>query len=195
MVEALARNLDVTAVVRDAGKISQNVPVIEKEVLALTREDLAPFDVVINAFGVPSELSPQHVSVGQHLIEILHNSHTRLLVVGGAGSLFVNPEHSVRLLDTAEFPDVYKPTASAQAQNLRDLQDAVGLSWAFLSPAAFFDANGARTGAYQLGGEQLQLNQQGNSYVSYADFAIAMLDEAEHPRHVNQRFSVVSESV
>ncbi|UOO90514.1 NAD(P)-dependent oxidoreductase [Vitreoscilla massiliensis] len=192
--EALARNLDVTAIVRDASKISQDVPVIEKDALALSRDDVAPFDVIINAFGAPSELSHLHVAVGQHLIALLQHSATRLLVVGGAGSLFVNPEHTVRLIDTPEFPDIYKPTASNQAQNLQDLQAASDLNWAFLSPAAFFDAEGKRSGAYQLGSEELIVNQAGNSYVSYADYAIALIDEALQPQHRNQRFSVVAEA-
>ena len=192
--EALARGLDVTAIVRDASKISQDVAVIEKDVLALSRDDLAPFDVVINAFGAPSELSHLHVEVGQHLIALLQHSATRLLVVGGAGSLFVNPEHTLRLIDTPEFPDEYKPIASNQAQNLQDLQAASDLNWAFLSPAAFFDAEGKRSGAYQLGGEELVLNRAGNSYVSYADYATAMIDEATAPKHLNQRFSIVGET-
>ena len=192
--EAISRGLDVTAIVRDASKISQNVPVLEKDVLALSRDDLAPFDVVINAFGAPSELSHLHVTVGQHLMALLQSTATRLLVVGGAGSLFVNAEHSLRLIDTPEFPDVYKPIASNQGQNLQDLQAASDLNWAFLSPAAFFDPAGKRTGRYTLGGDELLLNSEGNSYVSYADYATAMIDEATAPKHLNQRFSIVGET-
>ena len=192
--EAISRGLDVTAIVRDASKISQNVPVLEKDVLALSRDDLAPFDVVINAFGAPSELSHLHVTVGQHLMALLQGTATRLLVVGGAGSLFVNAEHSLRLIDTPEFPDVYKPIASNQGQNLQDLQAASDLNWAFLSPAAFFDPEGKRTGRYTLGGDELLLNSEGNSYVSYADYATAMIDEATAPKHLNQRFSIVGET-
>ena len=192
--EAISRGLDVTAIVRDASKISQNVPVLEKDVLALSRADLAPFDVVINAFGAPSELSHLHVTVGQHLIALLQGTATRLLVVGGAGSLFVNAEHTFRLIDTPEFPDIYKPIASNQGQNLQDLQAASDLNWAFLSPAAFFDPTGKRTGRYTLGGDELLLNSEGNSYVSYADYATAMIDEVTAPKHLNQRFSIVGET-
>lgn len=193
--EAISRGLDVTAIVRDGNKISQNVPVIAKDVLALTKDDVADFDVVINAFGAPSELSHLHAKVGQHLIQLLQGSNTRLLVVGGAGSLFVNPEHSLRLVDTPEFPEIYKPIAQGQLQNLLDLQASQNLNWTFLSPAAFFDAEGKRTGKYQAAGEEFTLNAQGNSYISYADYAIAMLDEAEHPQHNKQRFSVVAEQI
>ena len=192
--EAISRGLDVTAIVRDASKISQNVPVLAKDVLALSRDDLAAFDVVINAFGAPSELSHLHVTVGQHLMALLQGTATRLLVVGGAGSLFVNAEHSLRLIDTPEFPDVYKPIASNQGQNLQDLQAASDLNWAFLSPAAFFDPAGKHTGRYTLGGDELLLNNEGNSYVSYADYATAMIDEATAPKHLNQRFSIVGET-
>jgi putative NADH-flavin reductase len=75
---------------------------------------------------------------------------------------------------------------------LRILQETTGIQWTFISPSAFFDPEGARTGTYQLGKDHLLVNASGQSYVSYADYAIAVLDEIENPQHLNQRFTVGS---
>ncbi|MFB5763647.1 NAD(P)-dependent oxidoreductase [Paenibacillus medicaginis] len=191
--EAADRGHEVTAIVRDASKVS-NTSVLEKDVFSLTADDLKTFDVVINAFGAPPGQEHLHVEAGRALINALKGTpQTRLIVVGGAGSLYVDEAKSVRLMDTPDFPKQFLPTASNQGQNLQDLQSSSGIQWTFVSPAAFFDAQGARTGAYQTGKDNLFFNAQGDSYISYADFAIAVVDEAEQANHVNERFAVVGE--
>lgn len=187
--EALSRNLDVTAIVRDAKKVTASIPTIEKDILSLTTEDLTPFDVVINAFGAPFGQEEQHVIVGKHLIEILNKLQTRLLVVGGAGSLYVDEDKTLKVIDTPDFPAIFVPTASNQAKNFEDLK-ASSINWTFVSPSAFFDAEGPRTGNFVLGDDHLLINEEGNSYISYADFAIAMIDEVENAAHVQKRFTV-----
>lgn len=97
-------------------------------------------------------------------------------------------------MDTPDFPAAFLPTAKSQAQNLEDLQHSTGIQWTFVSPAALFDPAGKRTGSYKKGGDVLTLNSKGESYISYADFAIAILDEIENPQHKNERFSVVGEA-
>jgi len=193
LTEAVARGHEVTAIVRNAAKIqSQSVAVIEKDVFDLTTSDIAVFDVVINAFGAPIGQETLHVEAGRHLIDIFKDAKdTKLFVVGGAGSLFVDPEKTVRVIETPDFPDMFKATASNQAQNLEDLL-ASSITWTFLSPSAFFDPEGPRTGTYIKGKDHLLVNEQGESYVSYADFAIAVLDEIENSKHVNERFTVAS---
>ncbi|MNP60950.1 hypothetical protein D3C76_1560820 [compost metagenome] len=96
-------------------------------------------------------------------------------------------------MDTPDFPALFLPTASNQGKNLDILLGTEGVNWTFLSPSANF-ALGKRTGSYQTGADQLLINSKGESYVSYEDFAVAVVDEIEHPRHLNQRFTVVSES-
>ncbi|TXK76940.1 NAD(P)-dependent oxidoreductase [Paenibacillus sp. N3.4] len=196
MKESLDRGHNVTAIVRNASKITnEKVHVVEKDILALTTTDLAPFDVVVNAFGSVPGQEKQHIEAGKVLIEALKGApHTRLLVVGGAGSLFVDPEKTIRLVDTTEFPAAYEPLARSQGENLQDLLAAEGISWTFLSPAAFFNPEGRRTGAYQAGKDHVITNSEGQSYISYADYAIALVDEIEKPQHVNQRFTVVAEA-
>ncbi|MGG0658209.1 NAD(P)-dependent oxidoreductase [Rummeliibacillus pycnus] len=191
--EAVSRGHEVTAIVRNASKIQdQSVVTLEKDVFDLTTADINGFDVVVNAFGAPIGQETLHVEAGRHLIEIFKDAkNTKLFVVGGAGSLFVDPEKTVRVIETPDFPDMFKATASNQAQNLADLQ-ASTITWTFLSPSAFFDPEGPRTGKYIEGKDHLLVNEQGESYVSYADFAIAVLDEIENPKHVNERFTVAS---
>ncbi|MBB6669835.1 NAD(P)-dependent oxidoreductase [Cohnella nanjingensis] len=189
--EAASRGHDVTAIVRDASKLTDKVNVLEKDALALTAADLSSFDVVVNAFGNIENVS-LHVELGNRLIDALKGTDTRLIVVGGAGSLFVDPEKKVRVVDTPDFPDFIKPLANAQGENLRILQGTSDLKWTFISPSAEF-ALGTRTGAYQSGQDNLLVNAKGRSYVSYEDYAIAVVDEIEQPRHIGERFTVVSE--
>ena len=191
--EALRRNLDVTAVVRGENK-SEATNVISKDLFDLTQDDLAGFDVVIDAFGAwtPDTL-PQHSTSLKHLCDIVSNTTTRLLVVGGAGSLYINPEHTVQVMDGADFPDIFKPLASNMGKALNELRERNDVKWTYISPAGDFQADGERTGKYILGGEELVLNSKGESVISYADYAIAMIDEATKGNHINQRISVVAE--
>jgi uncharacterized protein len=110
----------------------------------------------------------------------------RYLVVGGAGSLEVAP--GVRLIDTAEFPAIYKAEAAAGAAFLDLLRQQPTLDWSFLSPSAMF-VPGERTGKFRLGRDQLLTNEKGSS-ISFEDFAIALADEIEKPVHSRQRFTV-----
>ncbi|CAM3487589.1 MULTISPECIES: NAD(P)-dependent oxidoreductase [Saccharibacillus] len=193
--EAVQRGHDVTAFVRDTSKFDlEGVQAVQKDVMNLTAEDVIGFDAVVNAIGMPPGRESGHIEAGRTLIQAFQGApDSRLIVVGGAGSLFVDEAQTTRLVDTPDFPDLFKPTASSQGQNLQDLQASEGIRWTFLSPAAFFDEAGARTGRYQTAGEVLTVNAAGDSYISYADYAIAIVDEIENAKHVNQRFSVVGE--
>lgn len=189
--EAMGRGLDVTAVVR--GENHSGAPkAICKDLFDLEAADLAGFDVVIDAFGAwTDETYPLHSSTLKHLCDILSRTETRLLVVGGAGSLYVNPEHTVQVADGPDFPDVFKPLAAAMAKALTELRERRDVKWTYISPAGDFQAEGERTGSYILGGEELTLNSRGESVISYADYAIAMVDEAVKGGHIRQRISVV----
>ena len=135
----------------------------------------------------------QHSTSLKHLCDILSGTDIRLLVVGGAGSLYINPEHTACVSDGPDFPDIFKPLAAAMAKALGELRQRKDVKWTYLSPAGDFQAEGVRTGKYILGGEELTLNSKGESVISYADYAIAMIDEAENGKFIQQRFSVVSE--
>ena len=191
--EAVDRGLDVTAVVRGQNQTAA-AKAIQKDLFDLSAGDLAGFDVVIDAFGAwTEETLPQHSTSLKHLCDILSGTDTRLLVVGGAGSLYVNPEHTACVADGPDFPLQFLPLARAQGKALTELRERNDVNWTFVSPAGDFQADGARTGKYILGGEELTLNSKGESVISYADYAIAMVDEAVGGDHIRQRISVVAE--
>ena len=110
----------------------------------------------------------------------------RYLVVGGAGSLFVAP--GKRLVDTPEFPAIYKAEALKGADYLDRLRSVEDLDWTFLSPSAVIHP-GERTGTFRLGQDTLLANDKGSS-ISCEDYAVAMVDEIEKPAHIRQRFTV-----
>lgn len=191
--EALDRNIDVTAVVRGENR-SAATKVLKKDLFNLTAEDLKDFDAVIDAFGAWTEDTlPQHSTSLAHLCDILSGTDTRLLVVGGAGSLYVNPEHTICVADGPDFPDMFKPLAAAMAKALGELRARGDVKWTYISPAGDFQADGDRTGEYILGGEELTLNSKGESIISYADYAVAMIDEAVSGNHIQERIGVVGE--
>ncbi len=189
--EAVDRGFDVTAIVRGENK-SSAPGTITKDILDLKAEDLAGFDVVVDAFGAWTEDELLlHSTTLNILCDALSGTETRLLVVGGAGSLYVNPEHTACVSDSPDFPDMFKPLAAAMAKALSELRGRNDVKWTYISPAGDFQAEGERSGQYILGGEELTLNERGESVISYADYAIAMVDEIEKGDHIKQRISVV----
>ncbi|WP_078578226.1 NAD(P)-dependent oxidoreductase [Salipaludibacillus agaradhaerens] len=196
MKEALDRGHTVTALVRNPSKVTEpNVNVVEKDIFDITTEDIKNFDIVVNAFNPPHGKEEQHIEAGRVLNNAFKGApDTRLIIVGGAGTLYVDEEKSTQLIDTPDFPEVAKPTASNMRIAFNELLNETGLTWTFVSPAGFFDPNGKRTGSYQTGKDHVILNSQGDSYISYADYAIAIVDEIEKPQHINERFTVVGEA-
>ena len=189
--EALNRGLDVTAIARGENRTAA-AQYVRKDLFDLTAADMAAYDVVVDAFGAWAEAElPNHTKSLMHLCDILSGTDKRLLVVGGAGSLYVNPEHTAVVSDGADFPAMFLPLAKAQGKALEELRKRSDVKWTFVSPAGDFQAEGERSGAYILAGEELTLNDRGESIISYADYAIAMVDEIVSGDHVQQRSSVV----
>lgn len=193
--EAVGRGHDVTAVVRGENRSAASKALEGKDILSLEKADVADFDVVIDAFGAwTPETLGDHVKTSQHLADLLSGTDTRLLIVGGAGSLYMDPEHTVQLVDTPDFPAEFVPLASAQGDELTEIRKRDDVRWTFVSPAADFVADGERTDEYILAGEELTTNAAGVSSISYADYAIAMVDEAERTgsdAHMCERISVL----
>ena len=192
--EAVARGHEVTAVVREENRTAAQAALV-KDALALEQADLAGFDAVVDAVGGwTAETVGAIPAAAKHLADILAGTPVRLLVVGGAGSLFVNPEHTLTVADSPDFPADWKPLAAAHAEALADLRTRKDLKWTYISPAADFQADGPRTGAYDLNGEDFTPNAAGQSILSYADFALAMVDEIERAAHVGERISLVQKA-
>lgn len=193
VAEALSRDYEVTGFVRKAeDEIPAGAKKVVKDLFDLTREDLAGFDVVIDAFGAwTPETLPLHKTSLMHLCDVLSGTDIRLLVVGGAGSLYVNPEHTLQVMQLESFPEVFKPLASNMGAALDELRKRSDVKWTYLSPAGDFVADGERTGEYLSGGEEYFVNDKGESRISYADYAIAMIDEIENANNIQKRFSVI----
>lgn len=191
IAEAVNRGFEVTAFGRKENNTAAQ-KYVKKDLFDLTAEDLKGFDAVVDAFGAwTEETLPKHSTSLKHLCDILSGTETRLLIVGGAGSLYVNPEHTACVADAPNFPDMFKPLAAAMAKALGELRERRDVKWTYISPAGDFQADGERSGKYILGGEELTLNSKGESIISYADYAIAMVDEMEKGEHIQQRISVV----
>ena len=174
--EAVNRGHDVTAVVRGENR-SEAQHAIIKDLFDLTGV-WAPED------------QPQHSTSLKTLCDALSGIDTRLIVVGGAGSLYVDVERKTQVKDLPTFPEAFIPLANGMGKSLEELRERTDVKWTYISPAADFQAEGARTGSYELAGEEFTANAEGQSFISYADFAIAVVDEAESAKHVGERISV-----
>lgn len=191
--EAVERGNEVTAVVREENRTVAK-KVIKKDILELTENDLKDFDVIITAFGAwTAETLPLHKTTLEHLCDILANKNNRLLVVGGAGSLYTDSSLKTQLFETPDFPADYMPVATNMAKGLEVLRNRKNVNWTYISPAADFDFEAEKRGEYLLAGEVFTVNDKGESKISYADYAIAMVDEAENKNSANigKRISVL----
>ena len=193
--EALRRGHEVTAIVRNAEKAADlGVPILERDIFDLRTEDLKGFDAVVSAFGVSpgSGLEFQYQTVGftlAHLFEQLPD--VRLLIVGGAASLFTDESMKTRIIESGAIPEAYAAVPYNAWQSFMALQKS-SCKWTYFSPALTFDRKGGRTGAYKLGNDVVILNDEGESYISYPDYAVAMVDEIEQGRFIRKRFTAVS---
>lgn len=191
--EALKQGHDVTAIVRNKEYKNGDVKVVYKDVLELSKADLEGFDAVISAFAAwTPETFPLHKNVAKHLADALSGTKTRLLVIGGAGTLYVDDKGTMAM-DTPDFPPEYMGVAKATAESFFELKGRTGVLWTYVSPAGDYDANGARTGKYVLGDDNLILNSKNESYISYADLALAVIDELKNGAFVQKRFTAVGE--
>ena len=192
ITEAVNRGWDVTAFGRKDENTGDAQTYVKKDILDLTREDLEGFDAVVDAFGAwTPETFHLHGETLQHLLDILADTDVRLVYVGGAGSLYVNPEHTLQVYQTPDFPAEFVPLATAQVGTLAQIRPVKDVKWTYISPAGDFQADGERTGEYILAGEELTLNDRGESIISYADYTIALVDEIESGNHIQERISVV----
>ena len=183
--EALRRGHSVTAIARNTDKMAARPNVTIKQVDALDADALQQAisgnDVVISAAHFAT--LPASAVIGP----VKKAGVKRLLVVGGAGSLLL--PGGGRVIDSEGFPAEYKAEASAGAEFLETLRQEQELDWTFLSPSALFDGT-ERTGKFRLGQDDLLVSSEGTSSISFADYAIAMIDEVETPKHSRQRFTV-----
>lgn len=192
--EAASRGHSVTAIARNPDKIEtvDHVAAVKGDVTdsAALAKILAGHDVVISAFnggwGDP-DIYNKHLAGSRAIAAAAKAAGTRLVAIGGAGSLHA-PDGS-QFVDSAEFPAEYKQGAKAARDALGELRNETQLDWTFVSPP-FSLAPGDRTGKYRVSGDTPVFDDKGNSAISVADLAVAVLDETETPAHRRQRFTV-----
>ena len=151
-------------------------------------ETITGADAVVSAYGPPQDDTDQLIGVTERQIQAVQRAggDIRLIVVGGAASLEVAP--GVTLLDSGHLPAPWVPIASSHAKALKLLR-ASNINWTYFSPAAFFEP-GVRTGRFRLGKDQLIAGEKGESRISMEDYAIALVDELEHPANERGRFTI-----
>jgi len=195
--ELIARGHQVTALVRNPSKLSSETGLTLVVADALdagqVARAVAGHDAVVSAYN-PGWSEPKIYDLflqGTRAIldGVKASGVKRVLVVGGAGSLFVSPD--LQLVDTPNFPAEYKQGALAAREALNQIKLESSLEWTFVSPPALM-APGARTGTYRLGGDEVLMDGDHPAGGSVADLAVAIVDELEHPQHLRARFTVAS---
>ncbi|WP_378942778.1 NAD(P)-dependent oxidoreductase [Mesorhizobium sp. ANAO-SY3R2] len=191
--EAASRGNKVKAVVRNAANVEMldGVTAVKADVtdVPALKAAIADADVVISAFnggwGDP-DIYAKHSAGSKAIVEAAKAAGKRVIVVGGAGSLEIDGR---QLVDGPDFPAAYKDGARAARDALKALHGETGMEWSFISPAIMM-APGERTGKFRLGGDQPVFDASGQSHISVEDLAVAIVDEAESPRHTGMRFTI-----
>lgn len=195
VAEATARGHETTALVRDTGKatqvLSQHVTVLERDAFALTGQDLAVFDVVVDAFGTAPATAHQHVDLARHLVEVSRGDDApRLVFILGAGSLTTGTDHHLFVEDLRAMPEAagWITIPEQQLEELEYLRTVADVDWVGVSPSAMFTPGEATTPI--LGGDELLVAADGHSHTTTGTLAVAILDEIEQPAHRRTRFTV-----
>jgi len=195
LAEALTRGHQVTALVRTPAALSTraglDAAAIDVNDAAAVARAVAGHDAVVSAFNAPRgnpDFAALYLKAVRAIIDGVKRSGVkRVLLVGGAGSLYVAP--GVQLVDTPQFPAEYRTEAQAARAALNLISDESRLDWSFISPAPIL-APGQRTGQFRLGGDEVLMNGDKPGNISVEDLAVAIVDELEMPRHLQRRFTL-----
>jgi putative NADH-flavin reductase len=193
--EALNRGHQVTGIVRHPEKLPSHANLTAVAGDAYNQDALAAqlrgHDAVIHAFNPgwgTEEIRQNFIKGSRAIIDATKQAEVqRLLIVGGAGSLYVAPD--VQLIDTPHFPAEYREGAEGARQALRMIQEETQLVWSFISPPALLTP-GERTGKFRIGDNQLLMSGDNPATITVADLAAAIVDELERPHHLRQHFTV-----
>ncbi|AEG71592.1 NAD(P)-dependent oxidoreductase [Ralstonia solanacearum] len=196
--ELIRRGHQVTAVARNPDKLPKSISCVRDDLASADRiaEIIAGADAVVSAFGPPKEdprffsdvnYTDQLASVTERAIAAVRKAGvSRLIMVGGAGSLWFSP--GVTVLKSGHWPEKLVPIATSHMKAFAALR-ASGINWTYFSPPMLIEP-GVRTGQFRLGGDDVIVDEQGKSRVSFEDYAIALVDELEKPAHERARFTI-----
>lgn len=197
LVELISRDHEVTAVARNLDKLPSDLPAtvtpVQDDLSDVDRiaEIIGGADAVVSAIGAPRDDPNADTDVllriAERIIAAVRKAGApRLIVVGGCGSLWFSP--GLKVVDSEYWPKDLVPIARSHMKVLEALR-ASGINWTYVSPPMLIDL-GERTGKYRLGGDDLIVDDQGKSWISFEDYAIALADELEKPAHERARFAV-----
>jgi len=187
--ELQSRGHEVTAAVRNPEKLPAGTKSVRDDLSSVNRiaEIITGSDAIVSAYMPPPDDTDQLVTVTGRLIDAARKAgNPRLIVVGGAASLEISP--GVTVLSSGHLPAPWLPIATSHAKAL-DLLKTSDIPWTYFSPAGFFEP-GQRTGKFRLGKDQLITDTKGESRISYEDYAMALVNELEHPANIRQRFTI-----
>ncbi|ACI53780.1 NAD-dependent epimerase/dehydratase [Rhizobium leguminosarum bv. trifolii WSM2304] len=196
--ELISRSHQVTAVARNPDKLPNSIDRVRDDLSSVDRiaEIIAGADAVVSAFGPPKDnprffsdvtYTDQLAGVAERLIAAVRKAGVpRLVVVGGAGSLEFAP--GVTVLKSGHWPEALEPIAISHMKAFAALR-ASDINWTYFSPPMLIDP-GVRTGKFRLGGDSVIFDEQGRSWVSFEDYAVALVDELENPGHERARFTI-----
>lgn len=195
LAEALSAGHEVTVIVRDSAKVTQrkNLTIVEGDVFDTNKlaEQIKGHDAVLSAYNpgwTNPEIYDDFLRGSDSIVAAVKKADVaRLLVVGGAGSLYVAPD--VQLVDTEGFPAEYKQGALAARELLNRLQDNNDISWTLLSPPALL-VPGERTANYRTGKDELLMDGDQPASVSVKDLAVALVKEASEAAQRQRRFTI-----
>jgi putative NADH-flavin reductase len=191
LTELLSRGHQVTAVARNPAKLTTQpgLTIVEGDVSSADAiaGKIKGADAVVSSYGPPAYDTDQLLTATQNLIDAVRKAAVpRLIIVGGAGSLEVAP--GVTIIESGNLPQEWMAIAVSHAKVL-EMAKQSAINWTYFSPAGFF-VPGERTGKFRLGTDQLIANAEGDSRISLEDYAIALVDELESPKHERARFTI-----
>jgi putative NADH-flavin reductase len=190
--ELVKRGHKVTGVARDVSKLQGQSDVTAKTDDLSNVDEIAAIikgaDVVVSAYQPPADNTDALIDVTKRQVEAVKKAGgPKLVVVGGAGQLEVAP--GVTLIKSGYLPQEYMPIAISHEKAAEVLKASSGINWTYIAPGAYF-VPGERTGKYRTGTNNLVADEKGESKISFADYAIALVDEIEKPKHERALFSV-----
>ncbi|ERL64342.1 NAD(P)-dependent oxidoreductase [Schleiferilactobacillus shenzhenensis] len=168
----------------------RRLQLIQADIMAMTPTDIAGLDALVSAYRAPRGQERLYVTAAEALANLLKGTGVRLLVVGGAGSSFADETKTTRFYETPDFPESIYATSMYMARSTQVLDLAPQLTWTYISPAERFLADGPKTGAYRTSAGILLRDADGRSEISMADYAVAVVDELEHPQYLNSQMAV-----
>lgn len=159
-----------------------------KDVLAITKEDLTNVDAIIDAISAwTPETFPVHSKVISHIAPMINGTDTQYIKIGGAGTIYINQDHTQKLKDWNEYPTELQPLAAALNENLARIRSYSNILWTYATPAFNYDVESDKPKPYQIKFESMELKDLLNSHISYNNMARALVDIAEDKLYTRQR--------